>query len=58
MNRTIILPYTPAPLKKFLENQKVFLEKISKGEEIDENLRASLGFGILPHLKEKYKRKV
>ena len=56
MNRTIILPYTPAPLKKFLEKKKVIMEKLSKGEEIDENLLEYAHSEMPERLRNKYKR--
>jgi hypothetical protein len=57
INKEIILPYTPEPIKKLLEAKKKFMEKLSKGEDIDQNLVEYANFEIPERLRDKYKRK-
>lgn len=56
-NKTIILPYTPEPLKRFLEQKKVIMEKLSQGEAIDPKLLEYANSEIPERLRNKYKRK-
>ena len=56
---TIKLPYTPAPIKRFLEAKKAFMEKLSSGEDLadKESFSGYADSEIPKRLRDKYKSK-
>lgn len=56
---TVILAYTPEPLKKLFEFKRRMEEKLSRGEDINQDLKnLTNGSTEIPEGLLKYKRKI
>lgn len=55
---TVILPYTPDPIKRLLEFKRTIEEKLSHGEDIDQDIkRITNGSTEIPEGLRNYKRR-